>query len=128
MRERKMNRESALKLLSKFKNIKENWNSYGARSPDLAIVEVAARAIENISNGFEFLVVVSPTPSGGVGLEWHHGDRELQIGFVSIEKCKYLKWSNSAQDGHEGECSMDDIDRIHSLIDWLMTGDIYTGM
>ena len=65
-----------------------------------------------------------PLVSGGVQLEWHVGDRILELEFESPDTIRYLTW----WPGHdltddEASYPADDLDRTADLIRWAFTGD-----
>ena len=62
----------------KFKNLEENWDSYGARTISQKEIDAAILALLDTS-GIPPQVV--PTIGGGVQLEWHEFGCDIEIEF-----------------------------------------------
>ncbi len=95
-------------------SLPDNWDTYGGR----------AVKVERIEESFSLLRLVmqpnSPAPSvvplsdGGVQVEWHRKQQDLEIVFPGIEDGLYL-YSNRAT-GDEFEGSVREIEKLASLI------------
>ena len=70
----------ALQLVESFKDLKQNWDSYGGRPIDRDVIDMAKVVLGRLGEGFQPV----PTSTGGVDLEYdgHDGFDIL----VSIER------------------------------------------
>lgn len=59
-------------------SLRENWDSYGAPPIRRALVEQAIDFIEAMGNSVPVPSIV-PTVKGGVQLEWHQGQIDLEV-------------------------------------------------
>lgn len=76
---------SALEKIESFKDLKDDWDSYGGR-------EIDKRAISAAS---AFVAGTQPVPTcrGGIQLEWHLGGMDLEIVFDHEGKVESVLWS-----------------------------------
>lgn len=71
--------EFIIKNINILKELKPNWNSYGAVQIENESMVAAISLLERILNpGISFPAIV-PTSNGGVLLEWHEGGIDLEI-------------------------------------------------
>ena len=72
-------------------SLPENWDSYGAAAPDREIVGSAYGFLEFVAENVEIQAPqVTPTPSGGVLLDWHVDDHEIEVELVSAHAASYV--------------------------------------
>jgi len=59
----------------------ENWDSYGAKQVRLGLVEATIKFVLIVASAYPKLPAPSlvPTPDGGVQIEWHTRDIDLEI-------------------------------------------------
>lgn len=69
---------SAVKSLIDFAELPANWNSYGGRSLNLAVVPSVVKFIV-LGHQMAAIPRLHPLPDGGVGLTWDRGEAELEI-------------------------------------------------
>jgi hypothetical protein len=82
-----------MKRLSMALNLPEDWDSYGAsRVKSTAALGAVAFVLQNIEPGIPVPTIL-PHRSGGVQLDWHVGDAELEVLVFSDHRYRvsYLK-------------------------------------
>lgn len=92
--------------VSSLGELRPNWNSYGAPAIDPAIARAAVEfMVEHLSPNIPLPAVV-PTSRGGIQLEWHCNDADLEVDFqtpvrlhVSLEDLKADREESSERDG-----------------------------
>lgn len=68
----------ARRLLFLLLNLKENWDSYGAREVTKQSVETALTLASVLSDDTPPPAIV-PTPAGGIQMEWHASGIDLEV-------------------------------------------------
>ena len=112
-----------------------NWDGYGAKPFTSAMLRAVRRFLDRLGgeqgdvllkpgteDEFAFPYCV-PVPTGAVQLEWHVGDRILELEFETPDEIHYLQW----WPGHElvnkeDVYAADDLDQSVALIRWVLTG------
>jgi len=126
-------RTIALRRIERLARLKDDWNGYGAKpfSPDLiAAVKAFVAALsghlfepvgDEVAGVAPFAVAVA---NGSIQLEWHVGDRILELEFEKSGEIGYLRWW--PQEGVEDEASYPASDTAKSvaLIEWAIHGNI----
>lgn len=64
---------------------------------------------------------IVPMMGGRVQLEWHHGDRSLEIEFSERGHVHYLKWDSSRDITEEEIVSIQDRPVITGLLTWFFS-------
>lgn len=125
-------RAIALRRIERLARLKDDWNGYGAKpfSPELiAAVKGFVTALpdrlfepsdEEVGGVAPFAVAVA---NGSIQLEWHMGDRILELEFEKSGEIGYLQWW--PQEGVEDEASYpaSDTARSVALIEWALHGN-----
>ena len=78
-----------------------NWDSYGGRPLDGATAVAAIRLLAQIMGDDSPAPSVVPTSLGGIQLEWHRGEIDLEIQIDPEEKVD--AWYHSRTTGEEWE-------------------------
>jgi hypothetical protein len=111
--------------LEHIKELPDNWDDYG--SPPLTEEQYnnAKLFLEKIDGlGFPSVQLV-PCSGGGVQLEWHCNNKELEVDFTSgkVGYLKVLDADNITDETmEEGEFLITEEDKIFDLMNWLMEG------
>jgi len=77
-----------------FASLKENWDSYGATTIDLVVVEKAVDFIKLVDKFDVNVYLTSPGPNGEVMVQLKEGSRETEFIFYS-DKDKYVLFDNN---------------------------------
>jgi hypothetical protein len=88
-------RGKAVAILHSLRVLKKNWNSYGARPIDPAILSAAEDFLNRLSSLDLLSPSIVPTTQGGVQLEWHDRGVDLEIELLSPDKYR-LSFDDSA--------------------------------
>jgi len=103
-------------------HLQPGWDGYGSPPPSENLVEGAIHLIRQIAilapGGLEPPNVV-PLARGGIQLEWHVGDRELEIPIFPDGRVEFL----TVQDGEpQAENELTTYRQMRNLLSWLMSG------
>jgi hypothetical protein len=98
-----------------------NWNSYGGKSPSLDTARAAIEFIDMIPYEDPPRPRVIPLSSGGIQLEWHNGERDLEVDFRPDGSALCLK-VNAGEDGEEEELKSVSSSDVETLLAWLIAG------
>lgn len=81
----------ARKQLDAIASLPEGWDSHGAPSPDLRLVEAARGLIECLSHSPALPQPhINPTRAGGVQFEWEAGARYFELEVVAERAAEFL--------------------------------------
>jgi hypothetical protein len=87
-------RNEALGQMSKFNHIEIKTDAWSPKRPSPSVWECAKNLILDFPDDFLPTPFVMATIDGGIELEWHADERELDIGILSNGKMEYLKLEN----------------------------------
>ena len=110
--------QSALKTVTRLAQLPANWDGHG--SPALRPMAVA-RACQLLSFlEWDNLHVpqIGPVPGGGIQIEWHVAERELEIEILPDGSVEFLTVEGEAME--EGPLTVDRPDLSRALIRWVM--------
>jgi hypothetical protein len=93
---------AAFRRLWSLKNLKENWNSYGAAAVDDAALRSAHTLLGVAGNLRTLPVAIIPTARGGVQLEWKLPDRELEVEVLPDQTVQVLLVEGEQESEQEG--------------------------
>jgi hypothetical protein len=110
--------DTAEKTLNRFAKLEPNWDGYGARPINPAVIQEARDLIARIADHINEAPVIVPTPRGSIQLEWHRGPRCLELEFESKVMIHYLKWDPAAGIEDENLVTIYEERKILSLLDW----------
>lgn len=60
-------------------NLAAGWNGYGSPSIDPDVARAALKVLVSLDRGEDLLPSIVPTQQGGLQLEWHYGDVDLEL-------------------------------------------------
>lgn len=72
-----------IETLEQFKDLPENWDSYGARPVEADCIIKALEVLREVTCWDTLAPYVFPTPAGGVQFEWHTRGIDLEIEIAS---------------------------------------------
>ncbi|MEA5448793.1 hypothetical protein VB780_09460 [Leptolyngbya sp. CCNP1308] len=115
-----------LKSAFEFKELTENWDSYGSPKITEDAFQSLLNVLFQVQNEILPSPFICPVPGGGLQLEWEIGEYELELEFLpdgSIEFLTVDKSANHLEDGMmEGKLERTNgIARIHELLAWLLS-------
>lgn len=86
----------------------ENWDGYGATTPDPALVKIAMSTLACLKAGYHAAKpFISPTRSGGVCMEWEEKNHYFEITVESSTYGTYLYKNMETSDVWKGRISSD---------------------
>jgi hypothetical protein len=103
--------------------LEPNWEGYGAPALDRGIVDAARQFIGWLAGYATLQPQVVPMSSGALQLEWHQGQKILELEFEDSRTIHYLRWDPAAGIQEEDVFPLGDTAKAISLIDWF-TGDV----
>jgi hypothetical protein len=104
--------------LSDLCKLEHDWDGYGAAPMNPRVIASASKFIGDFGRLFQGAPRLVPMTRGRLQLEWHCGNRSLEIEFEDAHTLHYLKW-----DSDQGIAEEDVIDRaddhsIAGLLEW----------
>lgn len=120
-----------LDQLEKLRAYPPNWDGYGAKAFATEIIEAVRTFLDRLpddlwmgphaeTNGL--LPAVVPMSSGSIQLEWHFGNRILELEFETPTSVHYLKWWPQEGIQEEGVYPVADCRQSSRLIEWVLHG------
>jgi len=117
----------AYRAISRLAELPFGWD--GQASPPLqeSAKASASRVIEELKRYDELPSPhIGPTVGGGLGIEWHHGSRELDVEILPDGSMEYLKTEVRSTGGcrmEDGQVSPSSLrEELRKLARWLITG------
>jgi len=107
--------EPTLSAFVRVQGLPNNWNSYGGKKVDRDLISQSLSVLEMI------MQVTSPPPSvvplgdGGIQLEWHRKQQDLEMSFPADDRPQYFYRNNAA--GVEKEGFASDITTLTQLLE-----------
>jgi hypothetical protein len=97
---------------ARFLNLGENWNSYRSRTIDQNLVEEGLRLAAMVLMPGRRAPAIVPTAVGGVQLEWHSADEDLEIEVRALGKYRVYHRKGEQEDEFDVR---DDLSKLVSL-------------
>jgi hypothetical protein len=108
----------AYSRLQRLRELPSNWNGYGAEPIDPGIQSSAQRVLDKLALGGVGAPQVVPMTHGRLQLEWHKGNRSLELEFESCDSIRFLKWDSDNRIQDEDSIATTELDAINALIRW----------
>lgn len=109
-------------------DLQDNWDSYGSPPPSgelIANVVLLLHRAERLLGCVEWPSMprpdVVPLPGGGVQLEWHLPQKELELEFSEGDPPSALKVDIESGEEVESTFGLDDDEAVGSLLAWLVS-------
>jgi hypothetical protein len=99
-----------------------NWDGYGAPAIDPEVIQAAKQFIARLPMNLAFRPQVVPTSNGSLQLEWHQGEKSLELEFESPRSIRYLQWNPAKGEEAEDSIAVKETERASDLIHWFMAG------
>ena len=100
-----------------------NWDGFGAPQINPAILESVRKLIDHLPDSVSSRPAVVPMSPGNLQLEWHAGQRVLELEFETPQTIHYLKWDAAKKLEEEDTFPVAEIDKAVELIRWFMNGE-----
>lgn len=113
-----LDKQALYRSLGELRAFKSNWDGYGAIPLDPRNLDAARRFIESLPDGAAGQPMVVPMTRGRVQLEWHRGNRSLELEFEAPTTIHYLRWDSDQGIENEDLIPVDGADVVKSLFDW----------
>ena len=110
-------RLSISERIEALRSLETGWNGYGAGPIDPGAIEAAKRFAAAIPGEVAEPQVV-PMTWGRLQLEWHRGNRSLELEFETPTAVHYLKFDPDRGVEEEDILAADDTGRLIGLLDW----------
>lgn len=98
--------------------LEPNWDGYGAPALDRDILFAAKQFIGWLATYTTAQPLVVPMSSGALQLEWHQGQKILELEIEDPTTIHYLQWDPATATEEEGVFPIGDTAKAASLIDW----------
>lgn len=115
-----LDKRAVCRLLDELRAFKPSWDGYGAAPLDPRNLDAARRFIESLPDGAAPQPMVVPMTRGRVQLEWHRGNRSLELEFETPTTIHYLQWDSDQGIETEDVVAADRVDALMGLVDWFM--------
>ena len=117
--------QELIQKIDELRGLSDNWNGYRAAKIDPRIIDAAKNFIRSLPEPLVTMPQVVPMTRGRLQLEWHKGDRSLEIEITSPKSAHYLKWdpANSIED--EDIVPLTNLNRLHELVRWFSMGTVH---
>jgi len=100
-------------------NLSQGWDGHKASPIDPSSIAFAVDVIQSLDCELTTVPVVAPIFDGRFQLEWHEGERSLEVEFESPTSIRYLKWSGDEDSAEEDSVpAADAAEFLTDLIEW----------
>jgi hypothetical protein len=113
-----LDKGAVLRSLQELRDFKANWDGYGAVPLDPRNLDAAQRFIEYLPDDAAPTPKVVPMTRGRVQLEWHRGNRSLELEFENPSTIHYLQWDSDQAIETEDIVSSDRYNVLKGLLSW----------
>jgi hypothetical protein len=117
-----LDRRAVLESLAALRGFTTNWDGYGAAPLDPQNLNAARRFIQSLPEDAAPTPMVVPMTRGRVQLEWHRGNRSLELEFENPMTIHYLKWDSDLGVEIEDVIPIERIEVLRDLLNWF-TGE-----
>ena len=118
---RPLDKQAVYGSLDELRGFKANWDGYGAIPLDPRNLDAARRFVESLPDEAIPHPMVVPMTRGRVQLEWHRGNRSLELEFEAPATIHYLQWDSDQNVETEDVISADRADVLNGLLKWFVT-------
>lgn len=98
--------------------LEPNWDGYGAPAINRGIIDAARQLIGRLASYTTVQPLVVPMSNGAVQLEWHRGQKILELEIEDPTTIHYLKWDPTTGIQEEDVFPIGNIVKAASLIEW----------
>ena len=109
---------SCMAELNELAKLQPNWDGYGASRISPPIIDAARRFIDRLPESVPSPPAIVPMSPGNLQLEWHEGERVLELEFETPDTIHYLQWDPSEHVEEEDTFPATDVGKAIQLIRW----------
>jgi hypothetical protein len=114
----RLDKAAVLSALDDLKILPSNWSAYGANPIDRRTIEAAKELILAVPSDIIEPPRVVPMTRGRLQLEWHRGNRSLELEFETSDNIHFLKWDSDLGIEDEDVILITDVTGINALLRW----------
>lgn len=114
-----LDRRAVLQSLDELSAFKANWDGYGAAPLSSGNLDAAKRFVESLFDNAPTPKVV-PMTRGRVQLEWHRGNRSLELEFENPTTVHFLQWDSDRGLETEDTVPARQAGFLMGLVNWFM--------
>jgi len=114
----RLDKVATLRALDRLKTLATDWSGYSAIPIDRRLILSAKEFILGLPTDIIGTPTVVPMTRGRLQLEWHQGNRSLELEFESAGRIHYLKWDSDAGIEEEDTIPGNDVAMIYALLQW----------
>ncbi|MGH7138415.1 MAG: hypothetical protein ACREHD_21910 [Pirellulales bacterium] len=115
---RSLDKDAVIRALDELRAFQTNWDGYGAAPLDPRNLDAVQRFIESLPDGAAPTPKVVPMTRGRVQLEWHRGNRSLELEFENPATVHYLQWDSDQGIETEDVVSSERAEVLTGLLSW----------
>ncbi len=121
----------ACRRVDRLSRLQDNWNGYGAKPLDPGLIAQVRAFVSDLPSHLYKPVNDDPMPAapfavavaaGSIQLEWHVGDRLLELEFEKSGAISYLRWWPQVGVEDENSYPASDAAKSVALIEWALHG------
>jgi len=116
-------KQATTDALRRLESLPPGWDGYAAPAIDREISKSVACFIDGLPAATPQPRIV-PTMSGGVQLEWYHGNKSLELEFETPARIHYLRWNPTESVEDEDVIQSDDLVGATRLLRWFFGKDV----
>ena len=113
-----LDKRAVLQSLDELRSFKTNWDGYGAAPLDPRNLDAAQRFVESLAENAAPTPKVVPMTRGRLQLEWHRGNRSLELEFENPTMVHFLQWDSDRGIETEDIVPIDQTERLEGLVNW----------
>ena len=115
----------ASRTISRISTLQDDWDGQGSPAPSRAALESMNRVIREIDAYDLPSPHISPVSGGGLGIEWHQGQRDLSIELLQDGSIEYLRSQTTSGEPdidqmEDGVIPSDRVNEVRNLVRWLL--------
>lgn len=108
-----------IKELDSFKNLKDNWNGYGASKPTIQSISKAIQFVKKLDQKDQLVYFVTPNPDGDILIELKYKEKSLEIYVSNLNIHEYIAYEDT--DARK-EGTFTNISDLQNVLSWLNMG------
>lgn len=107
----------ALRRIRSLSELKANWDGYGSPSLSEPAVAAVVRLLKALEHHRPEMPTIRPVPGGGLQMDWHFKDRELEIEIFPEGNVQFLAISGDQE--FEDALPLGQPEILRTLVNWL---------
>lgn len=109
--------EPTIEAFAKIQNLQDNWDSYGGKAVNPDTLQQSLAVLAQIMRTNSPAPSIVPLGDGGIQVEWHRKQQDLEIVFAVDERPQYY-YTNQASNA-ENNGSVDDVNALIRILSGL---------